>query len=260
MDLSKLSISKPVLIDNEYVPKHYLQFLRFQSGPLKFQSTLFYSNGPKLGLNKNYRLCITLTPKVREELTAVEKFVCDNLELPPPIAEKWQQYSSTTGDKQPLKGLHEGMSLYMKVANQVSLFNLDNVIGNKYQPFENPPPPLGAGWYIVKFSVPAVYIGSHNANPKVASIQTKIEEIVYRPYLSTECSIEPVDESALAATSSMEVTVEDDQPLNSFIDKLFEEEKVPEKQPTRKRNRKGELKKTAKVDTVQDVIDTVVQS
>ena len=247
MDRSKLSISKPVLKDNGYVPKHYLQHLKYENGPLYFQSSLFYSNGPRLGLNKNYQLCVTLTPEVRKSLKLIEEYVADNIELPSVIAEKWEQYAASSGDTHPFKPLYDGESLFMKMGMNVSLYNLDELANGKYQSFEHPPP-LGAGWYVVYFSVPAIYLGSHNANPKVASLQLRIEQIAYRPKPAGECNIQPVSLSTTQPLAE-EVTVDD------FIEEIFSEEKPVKEKQARKRSKKVEKKKT---DSLQNVLDDVV--
>lgn len=237
-DITKLSLSKPYLKDNGQIPKHYIQYLRYQNGPLHFQSALFYSNGPKIGLNKGYQLCVTLTPEVRQSLHDVELFVAQNLKLLSPFAETWQKYQLTTQDSQPYKFLYGGTNLFMKMGNQLSLFNMDDNINGKYQTFERAPP-LGAGWYIVYFSVPSVFIGSHNSNPKVASLQLRIEQIVYRPKPVDECHIQPVEISSPAQPS--------EQALDNFINDLFSDDKstAATTSKSRKRNKKGELKKSS---------------
>ena len=98
MDQSQLSIRSTTLRDNGIVPKHYVQYLKYQNETITFQSSLFYSNGPKLGLNKNYQLLTSLNTATRDMLTQVKDFAIANLQLPSSIAEKWQQYSEASGD------------------------------------------------------------------------------------------------------------------------------------------------------------------
>ena len=241
-DTSKLSITKPYLKDNGQIPKHYMQYLRYHNGPLHFQSALFYSNGPKMGISQNYQLCVTLTPEVRQSLMEVEKFAAENVQLLSPFAEKWNQYSSSTGDKEPFKSLYQGLNLFIKMGREISLYNLDNVVNGKYQPFQHPPV-LGAGWYIVSFSAPSIFIGSHNSNPKVASLQLRIDQIVYRPKPQDECHIQPLELTSLQSAPTMT-----EHSIENFINDLFSDEKPKVASPpaikSRKRNKKGEMKKT----------------
>lgn len=260
---SQLSISKAYVKDYGSVPKHYVQYLRLQNQPIYFQSTLFYSSGPRKGLgDDNYHLCISLTPEVRQALTSIENFVADHLEIPSPFAEKWKQHSKASGDQDPLKRLYNAQNIFVKIGRQVSLFNMDHEVDNKYQPFENPIPPLGEGWYIVYFSVSSVYIGSHNANPKAASLRLRIEQIVYRPKSRDECHIQPIRQ---LDCQQQQIPLAEDISVDDFIDEIFSNDKSKNNDSAitkvpRKRNKKGELKKPSKADTIQNVIDSVVHT
>ena len=191
MDVRQFTISKPTVRDNGFVPKHFVQSLKYQNETITFQSNLFYSNGPKIGMNKNYQLLTNLNPDVRDMLTQVENFVIANLELPPPIAEKWQEHVDASGDTLPFKRLYSGNNLYIKMAHDVQLFNMDSFDNGQYQPFTGTTPPLGPGMYIVLIEAPAVYLGTHNSNPKVASLQLRIKQIVYRASVIGQCRIVP---------------------------------------------------------------------
>ena len=123
MDASQLSLSTPYLIDNGFVPKHYLQYLKYQNGPIRFQSPLFFSQtGPKVGLSKNYQLCVSLGGELRQQLKTIENFVANNLKLPSPLAETWKQYCGRSGETSPFKPLFESSNLFMKLANQISVY------------------------------------------------------------------------------------------------------------------------------------------
>ena len=248
MDTSKLSISKAIPKDNGHVPKYHVQYLKYENLPIHFQSVMFYSGGPRMGLNKNYQLLVSLTNEVRQKLRQIEDFAIANLNLPSPISEKWRQYSTTTGDEQPFKRLYDGPNLFMKLAPNVHLYNLDHIVDNKYQSFGESPPALGVGMYIVSFAVPSVYIGSHNSNPKVASLQLKIEQIVYRPIYAKECSIQP-------DLTDPQLPPADAPSVDSLIHQLFDEEKDTSAKNVRRRNKKNEVRKP---DTVKTVIDSVV--
>ena len=200
-------------------------------------------------MNKNYQLLVSLSKDVRQKLREIDVFAIANLDLPSPINEKWRQYSTSSGDVEPFKRLYDGPNLFMKLSPNIHLYNLDSMIDNKYQPFNDSTPPLGAGWYVVYFTVPSVYIGSHNSNPKVASLQLRIKQIAYRPVLTNECCIQPI-------LTDTQLPPADDQTLDKFINHLFEEEKDAAITKTvRKRKKKSEVRKP---DTVQTVIDSVV--
>ena len=252
MDVRHLSISEPTVRENGMVPKHYVQYLKYQNGPICFQSKLFQSNGPKVGLNKGYQLLTCLNTDTRDMLTQIENFVVMNLKLPSPIAEKWKQYSDTSGDTLPFKRLYEGQNLYIKLAHDVQLFDMDHLENGQYQCFTNQPP-LGMGMYMVLIEVPAVYIGSHNTNPKVASLQLRITQIVYRPKLMGQCRI----------VSHLDALKPGD--MDDSLDHLLENSSNPpvEAKLSRKRNssKKNNKKKTDKPeDSIQSVIDSVVIS
>ena len=143
---------------------------------------------------------------------------------------------------------------------------MDKFENGQYQPFSNPPP-LGPGMYIVLFEVPAIYIGSHNSNPKVASLQVRITQIVYRPKVIGQCRIIP-------HLDAIRVNGYD----NSF-DHLFESTTDQSVQTESKsKSKRGVSKKTSNkktsdvsqdtipvkkskktVDTLQDVIESVVK-
>ena len=189
MDPTQFSISAPIIRENTFVPKHYVQYLKYQNETIMLQSSEFNSNGPKVGLNNGYQLLTTFNDETRTMLTEIQKFAIDNLQLPPPILEKWQK-SEESRDTIPFKLLYEGNNLFIKLAHNVQLFNMDHFENGHYQPFPSNPP-LGAGTYIALVEVPLVFIGSHNSNPKVASLQLRITQLVYRPKLMSECRIIP---------------------------------------------------------------------
>ena len=136
----------------------------------------------------------------------------------------------------------------MKLAPNLQLYNLDDIVDNKYQSFGESPPALGVGMYIVSFTVPSVFIGSHNSNPKVASLQLKVDQIVYRPIYSNECSIQP-------DLTDPQFPPADGPSVDSFMHHLFDEEKDTSTKNVRRRNKKTEVRKP---DTVKAAIDSVV--
>ena len=251
MDARQLTISSPSLRDNGFVPKHYIQYLKYQNEKITFQSTLFYSNGPKLGINKSFQLLTNLNNDTRDMLSQVENFAINNLILPPPIAEKWQEHAIASGDTLPFKRLYQGPNLFLKMAHDIQLFNMDDFQNGQYQSFANPPP-LGPGMYIVLFEVPAVYIGSHNSNPKVASLQVRIVQIVYRPKVTGQCRIVPY----LDTLKSCDM----DDALDHVMDVATSNE-TDQKDSALKSVRKKSKKSSKKSnDNVQTVIDSVVTS
>ena len=250
MDARYLSISEPVLRENGFIPKHYVQYLKYQDGPICFQSKLFQSNGPKVGMSKGYQLLTCLNTDTRDMLTQIENYAVANLKLPPPVAEKWKQHSDASGDTLPFKRLYEGQNLYIKLAHDVQLFNMDHLENGQYQCFQNQPP-LGVGMYMVLLEVPAIYIGSHNTNPKVASLQLRITQIVYRPKLMGQCRIVP----HLDAIKPSE--------MDDSLDHILDHNSSVEAKPSRKRNsssKKNNKKSDKSDDSIQTVIDSVVIS
>ena len=245
MNFNKFSISPPIARENEHVPKHYVQYLHYENESLVFQSNAFTSNGPKLGLNKGFQLLTTLSKETRDMLSQVEQYAITNLQLPAPIAEKWQQHMENSGDTVPFKRLYEGTNLYIKLAHDVQLFNMDHFENGKYQPFPSNPP-LGRGSYVVLIEAPMIYIGSHNANPKVASLHLRITQIVYRPKALGECRIVPFLNTINSCELNNEQSVSDDKVIQT------------DAKSSRKRTSNKKLKKSG--DHLQDVIDSIIVS
>ena len=253
MDVKKnLSISAPLVVENKFVPKHYVQYLKYQKETLTFQSNLFYSHGPKLGLNKAYQLLTNLSDNVRQMLNEVEKFAIENLELPPSIAEQWQEYAEAHADVEPYKRMYDGPNIYIKLAHNVELYDMDNFDKGQYQPFTSNPP-LGEGMYMVLCEIPGVYIGSHNSNPKVASLQIRITQVVYRPKVLGQCHIVPhLDAIKGFNNTDMNAAIENLFDVNISDQSDGATPKTPRKRTTCKK-KKGS-------DNLQNVIDSIASA
>ena len=260
MDLSNIIISRPVLKERANTPKHFIQYLHQNNQALQFQSDVFSSNGPTPSMSGGYEMRITLSPEVRQSLRQLEDYASKNVEIPEPFKSKWIAHSQISGDEVPLKPLYDGNVMYVKLAHDVELYNMNHIENGSYQPFAGQPPALGKGSYTVLVRINGIYIGSHNTNPKVASLQMRIVQISYAPKLIGQCLIRPPTSSMVSDTPSNEMTVDvEDDVLERILANENDSASASTASASVTSKRKN-VKRTKKPknDTISEVINSVV--
>ena len=207
--------------------KSYRQYLKLSGGRLVIATPPFVADSLTFrNLSPNVRsLLVPICPWTREQLSAVESFVKENIVIPEDVKAK--------AGTSPYKTLWGGDNMFITVSPWCNFFQYDSSLAT-YQKITGDGP-FFRGSYNISVEAPYVYMGEHK-DGQACSLTLRVTQVIYHPELPQVLDMEP-----------SKINKEGVQVENSVTCKSTRKAKGCEKPfatstPKAKRGKKGELK------------------